>query len=96
MYLSGGLGSAGNMESGIHRKRASGARQETVVRPARLNDDTRLSAFIIRAWKEAGPGALGFTGATDEAVGEIASVGFLSKLLKSPNVRVFVAEESSV
>lgn len=40
------------------------------VRPARPNDVPKLSAFLIEAWKEAGPGALGFTGATEEAIRE--------------------------
>lgn len=64
-----------------------------VVRPARLNDVSKLSAFLIEAWKEAGPGALGFTGATDEAIREIASEEFLRKRLTSPTVHMVVAEE---
>lgn len=63
-----------------------------VVRPARANDAPLLSAFFVRAWKEAGPGALGFTGATDEAIAEISSESFLSMRLKSPNARMVVAE----
>jgi ribosomal protein S18 acetylase RimI-like enzyme len=68
-------------------------RAAVVVRPARLNDVSKLSAFLIEAWKEAGPGALGFTGATDEAIGEIASEEFLRKRLTSPTVYMVVAEE---
>jgi ribosomal protein S18 acetylase RimI-like enzyme len=64
-----------------------------VVRPARLNDVSKLSAFLTEAWKEAGPGALGFTGATDEAIREIASEEFLRKRLASPTVHMVVAEE---
>jgi ribosomal protein S18 acetylase RimI-like enzyme len=65
-----------------------------VVRPARLNDVSKISAFFVEAWKEAGPGALGFTGATDEAIREIASEEFLRKRLASPAVHMVVAEES--
>jgi ribosomal protein S18 acetylase RimI-like enzyme len=65
------------------------------VRPARPNDAPKLSAFIIQAWKEAGPGALGFTGATDEAIREIASEGFLMSRLASPNTQMVVAEEAN-
>ncbi len=68
---------------------------QVVVRPARPNDARKLSAFMLRAWKEAGPGALGFTGATDEAVQEIAAEGFLAKRLTSPNTQIVVAEEGN-
>ena len=64
-----------------------------VVRPARLNDARGLSAFLIEAWKEAGPGALGFAGATEEAIREIASEEFLRKRLAAPAVQIVVAEE---
>jgi ribosomal protein S18 acetylase RimI-like enzyme len=62
------------------------------VRPARPNDAARLGEFLLEAWKEAGPGALGFTGATEGAIKEIASEEFLSRRLSSPNVRMVVAE----
>jgi ribosomal protein S18 acetylase RimI-like enzyme len=60
---------------------------------ARKGDAARLGAFFIQAWKEAGPGALGFTGATEEAIKEIASEKFLARRLSSPNARIVVAEE---
>lgn len=65
-----------------------------LVRPARPNDVSMLSAFFNDAWKEAGPDALGFTGATDEAIREIASEEFLKKMLSSPRVFMVVAEEA--
>ncbi len=64
-----------------------------VIRPARPNDVSKLSAFFVEAWKEAGPGALGFAGATDEAIGEIASEEFLKKRLAIPTIQMMVAEE---
>jgi ribosomal protein S18 acetylase RimI-like enzyme len=64
-----------------------------VVRPARPNDVSKLSDFFIEAWKEAGPAALGFAGATDEAIGEIASEEFLKKRLATPTIQTMVAEE---
>lgn len=64
-----------------------------VVRPARLNDVSKLSAFFVEAWKEAGPGALGFAGAKDEAIKEIASEEFLKKRLATPTIQMMVAEE---
>jgi ribosomal protein S18 acetylase RimI-like enzyme len=63
-----------------------------VVRPARENDAVPLGAFFTRAWQEAGPGALGFTGATDGAIKMISSEEFLLRRLTSPNVRIVVAE----
>jgi ribosomal protein S18 acetylase RimI-like enzyme len=65
---------------------------KVVVRPARKSDAFALSAFFTRAWKEAGPGALGFTGATDESINAISSEEFLSHRLSSLSVRIVVAE----
>lgn len=65
---------------------------DTRVRPARINDARPLGAFFIQSWKESGPGALGFAGATDEAIKEIASEAFLVKRLSSPNTKIVVAE----
>jgi ribosomal protein S18 acetylase RimI-like enzyme len=64
-----------------------------VIRPARPNDVSKLSAFFVEAWKEAGPGALGFAGATEEAIREIASEEFLKKRLATPTIQMMVAEE---
>jgi N-acetylglutamate synthase-like GNAT family acetyltransferase len=77
----------------LSRPVASADFTKAVVRPARKNDAVALGAFFIRAWKEAGPGALGFTGATDEAVKTISSKEFLTKRLSSPNTRIVIAEE---
>jgi diamine N-acetyltransferase len=62
-----------------------------VVRQAGRRDARRLSEFFVRAWKESGAGALGFTGANDSAIGEISSEEFLKKRLGSPAARLFVA-----
>ncbi len=63
------------------------------IRPARANDVSKLSSFFAEAWKEAGPGALGFAGATDEAIKEIASEEFLKRRLATPTIQMTVAEE---
>ncbi len=63
------------------------------VRPARPNDVSKLSTFFIEAWRQAGPAALGFAGANDEAIGEIASEEFLKKRLATPTIQMMVAEE---
>ena len=76
------------------RPPSQGARQPAVVvRPARLNDVSRLSAFFLEAWREAGPRALGFAGATDESIREIATEEFLGKRLSTPTMQMTVAEE---
>ncbi|MDG7008226.1 MAG: GNAT family N-acetyltransferase [Nitrososphaerota archaeon] len=61
------------------------------VRAAKMADAKALGGFFMRAWKEAGPGALGFTGATEGAIKEISSVQFLAERLASPNVKMLVA-----
>ena len=65
------------------------------VRAARVADAKALGEFFMRAWKEAGPGALGFTGATEEAIKEISTEKFLAGRLVSPNVRMLVAVAGS-
>ena len=65
---------------------------DVIVRPARKADAVLLGTFFLRAWKEAGPEALGFTGANEEAIREIASKEFLSSRLASPNTRIVIAE----
>jgi ribosomal protein S18 acetylase RimI-like enzyme len=64
-----------------------------VIRPARPNDVAKLSIFFVEAWKEVGPGALGFAGATDEAIKGIASEEFLKKRLATHTIQMMVAEE---
>ena len=65
---------------------------KVVVRPARRNDAAILGAFFLRAWKEAGPSALGFTGAADDAIKTISSEEFLTQRLSSPSIRIVLAE----
>ena len=61
------------------------------VREAEQEDVESLIEFLRKAWKEAGPGALGWTGATEETMRHIASHGFLSNLLERDDTRVFIA-----
>lgn len=75
--------------------RNTNQRHESKVRIAKKADVSALAAFFMQAWKEAGPGSLGFTGATDEAVQEIASREFLTSRLSSPKVRIIVAESEN-
>jgi len=62
-----------------------------IFREAGQEDVESLIEFLLKAWKEAGPGALGWTGATEENVRHIASHGFLSNLLERDDTRVFIA-----
>lgn len=40
---------------------------------ATFADLQKLIAFFLKVWEEAGPGAFGFTGATEKTINEIAS-----------------------
>jgi ribosomal protein S18 acetylase RimI-like enzyme len=64
-----------------------------LVKRATLNDFGSLSGFFIKAWKEAGPGALGFGGATEESIGEISSKEFLRTVLDNSSTPIFIAED---
>ena len=75
---------------------AKTAGHEVAVRVARGADARALGAFLTRAWQEASPGALGFTGATDDAIREISSEAFLAQRIASPKVRILVAEVDGV
>jgi N-acetylglutamate synthase-like GNAT family acetyltransferase len=75
-------------------KKARSRAVPTRVRVAKDADATALAEFFRRAWREAGPGALGFTGATDKAMKEIASEEFLVRRLKSPRVRIVIVERN--
>lgn len=61
------------------------------VREAEQEDVESLIEFLLKAWKEAGPGALGWTGATEETIQHIASHGFISNLMGRDDTRVFIA-----
>ena len=49
---------------------------------------------MLDAWKRAGPGALGWTGATEDTIQEISSEKYLKKLLSNSNMRFFSSEEN--
>ena len=61
------------------------------VKEATRDGIPALKHFILQAWREAGPGALGWTGATDEQISEITSDAFLSSLLERSDVIIFLA-----
>ena len=65
-----------------------------VVR-ATMNDVDGLTVFFHRAWKESGPEHLGFTGATEETISEIASDEFLKKRLSNRDVNIYIVKDES-
>jgi len=57
---------------------------------ATIADLDRIGTFFRQAWDESGPNHLGFTGATEETIDEIASKEFLKKRLLDPNVNIYI------
>jgi len=53
-----------------------------------------LGRFMRDAWKTAGPGALGWTGASEDTIQEISSEKYLRKLVSDRNMRFFSSEEN--
>lgn len=64
------------------------------VRTIEPHDEIRaLGKFMLDAWKRAGPGSLGWTGATEDTIQEISSENYLKKLVSDPKLRFFCCEE---
>ena len=61
---------------------------------ASLADVEKLGGFLQDAWREAGPGALGFTGATEETIREISAPEFLRGRLTNPDVALYITEDA--
>ena len=53
-----------------------------------------LGKFVLDAWKRAGPQALGWTGATEDTIHDIASEESLMGLVSDRNLRFFACEEN--
>ena len=62
------------------------------VAKASASDVPSIRRFIIAAWKEAGPKAWGWTGATDKNIAELAAETTLRKLVSSSGSRLTVAK----
>lgn len=56
------------------------------------SDIPLLKSFFLEAWRLVGSSALGWTGATDENIAEIASESFLLGLIGNPKVKVFIGK----
>jgi ribosomal protein S18 acetylase RimI-like enzyme len=57
-----------------------------------VSDVPQLRSFVLEAWRLAGPSALGWTGANDENIQEIASESFLQGFIGNPNLKVFIGK----
>jgi len=75
---------------------ARAKKQGVAVRIARGADAKALGVFLTRAWEEAGPGALGFTGATDDTIHEISTEEFLTQRIASDKAKILVAEVEGI
>ena len=60
---------------------------------ATATDIPSMREFILEAWKEAGPSAWGWTGATEASIQELASVDYLRRLVSSPKVKMLLARD---
>jgi len=54
-----------------------------------VSDVKAIRAFFLAAWRQAGPGGLGWAGATESNIQEISSEEFVSSLLSNPETKVF-------
>lgn len=69
----------------------SSPEKEVQVREAVAADAGTFAGFMRRAWREAGPEAPGFAGATDESIAEITSPDTFRRTIGGPERRMFLA-----
>ena len=55
-----------------------------------VRDVKAIREFFLEAWRQAGPQALGWAGATESNIQEISSEGFISSLLSKTGTKVLV------
>ncbi len=63
------------------------------VTKAKAEDASELGTFILGSWKEAGPHALGWVGANDETINELASPPYLQRRISRRNSGILVARK---
>jgi ribosomal protein S18 acetylase RimI-like enzyme len=56
-------------------------------------DLAATSSFVKEAWRQAGPGAPGWSGTTQADIDEISSLPFLRELAKNPDEDFFIAKD---
>lgn len=64
---------------------------EVVVDEAGPIDASAIGAFMLAAWRSAGPGAAGYSGATEQAMEEITTEAAVAARIAPPGRRMFVA-----
>ena len=84
---------AGREGIAILKNWLTGAPSNMEASKATLADVEKLRAFFLQAWSETGPGSLGFAGATDQTINQIASEEFLKERLANPNVNIYKVED---
>lgn len=67
--------------------------QEISIIHATEEDVDAIATFFWTAWKESGPDAPGYAGATDETVKELTARENLAKRIGGPDRRMFIAME---
>jgi ribosomal protein S18 acetylase RimI-like enzyme len=61
------------------------------VREATTGQVAAIADFFHEAWRQAGPEAPGFAGATEEVIAEIAAPGAIAARIGGPERRMFIA-----
>ena len=69
----------------------SASHRPTVIR-AQPADVPRVATFLRDAWKDAGPGAPGWSGASEVTIREISSTSFLDALVAKSRTSLFLCE----
>jgi len=73
----------------------AGSRGERVsVAEATTEDGTTFAEFFRTAWRQAGPDAPGFTGATDEVIAELSATEAFRDRVGGPQRRMYLAWEA--
>ncbi len=68
---------------------------EVLVTEATQDDVAAFAAFFWEAWREAGPDAPGFAGATDDVITELTTPEAIRQRIGGPERRMFLAWETS-
>lgn len=71
-------------------KRCVGSSEVVEARP---EDWQAVGRFFTEAWRLAGPGALGWIGASDQVVAEMTTKEALLEMLTRPNTRTLIARD---
>ncbi len=76
---------------GVLTRAEDGRELQVRVAEARPEDDKAFASFFWKAYREAGPDALGFTGANDDVIAEITQPATFRARIGGPERRMFLA-----